>query len=510
MTGGVAVFDYDNDGWLDIFFVNGAKLKNPQPDGEALDKSSPEFWNRLFRNNHDGTFTDVTDKAGLRGTGYGMGVAVGDYNNDGYPDLFVTNYGSSILYRNNGDGTFTDVTAQAHIKTEGWTTSAGFFDYNNDGCLDLFVCRYLKWNFATGSKFCGTKIPGGRAYCHPDEFKPISNYLFKNNCDGTFTDVSESSHIKASEGKALGVAFADYNHDGFTDIYVANDSYPQFLFKNNGGGTFTEVGTLAGVAYTEDGQTFAGMGTDFADIDNDGFPDIVTTALPDQYYAFFHNNGDGTFNYASMTSNLAGITRLFSGWGMHIFDYDNDGRKDLFVANGHVMDNIELTRPHLRYLERPLLLKYESNKFVDVSLRSGEVFSQVWPSRGAAFGDLDNDGDIDIVVSNCNGPAYLLRNEGGNRNHWVGLELRGTKSNRDGLGSKVVLISQSGKVQYNQGTTSGSYLSANDRRVFFGLGKEEAIREIRIDWPSGISQVIANPRPDQILKIEEKAGSVSR
>ncbi len=502
-TGGVALIDYDNDGWLDVFFVNGAKLKDPQPDGEELDKTAPEFWNRLFRNNHDGTFTDVTEKAGVKGRGYGMGVAVADYDNDGFPDLFVTTYGGSILYRNNHDGTFADVTVQSKIKTEGWATSTGFFDYDRDGYLDLFVCRYVTWNFA-GNIYCGQKKPGERAYCHPDNFKPISNYLFRNNGDGTFTDVSQSTGIKAKEGKGLGVAFADFNNDGWIDISVANDSYQQFLFKNNGNGTFTETAVIAGVGYTEDGKTFAGMGTDFADIDDDGFPDIVTTALSNESYAYFHNNGDESFTYATLVSNLGEITSLFAGWGVHIFDYDNDGSKDLFLANSHVMDNIQLTQPHLSYMQKPLLLKNTGKKFVNVSDVSGDVFSRKWASRGAAFGDLDNDGDIDVVVTNLDGPAYVIRNDGGNRNQWIGLELTGIKSNRDGIGAKVKLTTEGGKVRHQMVSTAASYLSANDRRVFFGLGDEKKIREILIQWPSGIEQVISNPAPGQILKVTEK------
>ncbi len=338
MTGGVAVLDYDGDGWLDVFFVNGAKLKENQTDGDPLDKSAPEFWNRLFRNNRDGTFTDVTEKAGLRGKGYGMGAAVGDYDNDGDPDLFVTNYGRSVLYRNNGDGTFSDVTSQAKLMADGWATSAGFVDYDNDGNLDLFVCRYLEWGFASNI-YCGNKGPNGRSYCHPDNFKPISNLLFRNNGDGTFADVTRTSKIGESAGKGLGVAFADFNGDGYLDISVANDSYQQLLFKNAGNGTFKEMAVIAGTGYTEDGKTFAGMGTDFADIDDDGFPDIVTTALSNEAYAYFHNNGDESFTYATLSSSLGEITRLFSGWGIRIFDFDNDGEKDLFLADSHVMDN---------------------------------------------------------------------------------------------------------------------------------------------------------------------------
>jgi hypothetical protein len=502
MTGGVAVLDYDGDGWLDVFFVNGARLKENQTDSETLDKSAPEFWNRLFHNNHDGTFTDVTRKAGVQGKGYGMGAAAGDYDNDGDCDLFVTNYGGSILYRNNGDGTFSDVTAQAKLIADGWATSAGFFDYDNDGDLDLFVCRYLQWNFASNI-FCGNKSPNGRSYCHPDNFKPISNLLFRNNGDGTFTDVTRASRVGESAGKGLGVAFADFNGDGHLDISVANDSYQQFLFKNMGDGTFQEMAVIAGTGYTEDGKTFAGMGTDFVDIDDDGFPDIVTTALSNETYAYFHNNGDESFTYATLFSSLGEITRLLSGWGMRIFDFDNDGVKDLFLANGHVMDNIEVTQPHLRYMQKPLLLKRSGKKFQDVSSVSGDAFQQVWASRGAAFGDMDNDGDIDIIVSNCNGPAYFLRNDGGNRNHWIGLELRGSKSNRDGIGSRLRMTTESGKVQYAVVSTAASYLSTLDGRVVFGLGSETKIKKIEINWPSGVKQSIESPKLDQYLKVEE-------
>jgi tetratricopeptide (TPR) repeat protein len=505
MGGGVAIFDYNNDGWPDVFFVNGAALKDPQPDGENLNKSAPEFWNRLFRNNHDGTFTDVTEKAGLQGSGYGMGVATGDYDNDGFTDLLVTTYGGAILYHNNGDGTFTDVTSKSHIKTSGWTTGAGFFDYNNDGCLDLVVCRYMEWDFTAGNIFCGVDKPGGRSYCHPDEFKPASNYLFRNNCDGTFSDVSAASGIAAVKGKSLGLAFGDYNNDGRLDLYIANDSAPQMLFRNNGDGTFTEVALSAGVAYTEDGKPFSGMGTIFADLDNDGLPDILTTSLPYEYYAFFRNAGKGQFNYSSVATSLAIFTRPYSGWGIQAFDFDNDTIKEVFVANGHVMDNIEVTQPHLRTLQPPLLLKYVENKFLDISQTAGKVFSGQWAARGAAIGDLDNDGDIDIVVTDYNGPAHFLRNEGGNRNHWIGLDLRGAKSNRDAIGSRIRLTSGAGKVQFATVSTAGSYLSASDRRVYFGLGQEDAIRDIQIKWPSGIEQMVTAPKSGQILKIVETA-----
>jgi hypothetical protein len=503
MTGGVALIDYDNDGYPDIFVVNGARIHSGQKDGEEPDKSAPDTWNRLYHNNHNGTFTDVTEKAGVRGTGFGMGAAVGDYDNDGFDDLLVTNFGSVILYHNNGDGTFTDVTEKAGLRTAGWMSSAGFFDYDRDGKLDLFIGRYLDWNFSKNI-YCGSHEAAGRAYCHPDNFKPIASYLFHNNGDGTFTDVSAKSKIASSPGKTLGVAFADFNNDGRIDISVANDSFPQFLFLNNGDGTFTENGVAAGVAFTDDGKTFAGMGTDAADVDNDGKTDIVTTALSNETYAYFHNNGGGTFDYDTNISRLGEITRLFGGWGMRIFDFDNDGTKDLFFANSHVMDNVQLTQPHVEYMEPLLLLKQIApNKFMDVSPTAGKVFTEKWASRGAAFGDIDNDGDIDVVVVTCGGTLYVLRNDGGNANNWIAFDLRGTRSNRDGIGAVVKLTSASGKVQYATATTTASYQSAQDRRVYFGIGQEKSIREVEIDWPSGTKQKLENPPIRRILQVTE-------
>jgi hypothetical protein len=343
MSGGVAMFDFDNDGWLDLFFVNGAALTDPMPPGRAPDKTDPRYWNRLYKNNRDGTFTDVTERAGLQGTGYGMGVAVGDFDNDGFPDLYVTSLGANTLYRNNGDGTFTDITAKAGVAADGWSTGACFIDYDRDGRLDLMVSRYVEWGFDR-NPYCGERRPGYRAYCHPDQFKPATHLLYRNNGDGTFRDVSELSGFGKVPSKGLGVAVNDFDRDGWPDIVVANDSAPEQLFRNNHDGTFTNVALGLGMAYDEDGKTFAGMGVDFADYDNDGWPDVFINALANQRYALFKNSKATAFDYVSGPSGVAGLTTLHSGWGAKFVDYDNDGWKDLIVAQGHVMDNIELTR----------------------------------------------------------------------------------------------------------------------------------------------------------------------
>ena len=505
MGGGVALLDYDNDGRLDIFFTNGAKIDDPMPDGKLPDKSDRRFWNRLYHQNPDGTFTDVTEKAGLTGMAqnyYPMGVAVGDYDNDGFEDIYVTGYGGNTLYHNNGDGTFTDVTKRAGVIAGGWSASAGFFDYDNDGNLDLFVTRYVDWSFRN-NRYCGEQKPGLRAYCHPDNFKGVTDILYHNNGDGTFTDVSAKAGIANPEGKGLGVSFADYDDDGFTDIFVANDSVPSFLYHNNGNGTFTEVGLPAGVAYNEDGKTFAGMGADFSDYDNDGRPDIVVTDLSNERYHLFHNNGEGTFQDVTNPSGMGGSTLAFSGWSTHLFDYDNDGWKDLFVAQGHVMDTIEQTSPNLKYLEPPLLLRNESGHFVRVV--PGAVFQKEWAGRGAAFGDIDNDGDVDIVVSNVGQRAYVLRNDGGNSRKWLGIQTIGRKSNRDGIGCRVRVVSASGLAQYFTVNTAVGYLSASDKRLIAGLGGDSIAKLVEIRWPSGVVQRFENVKAGQILKAIEPA-----
>jgi hypothetical protein len=492
MGGGVALLDYDNDGRLDIFFVNGANIQDPMPPGGIPDKSERKFWNRLYRQNPDGTFTDVTEKAGLTGmpqNRYGMGVAVGDFDNDGFEDIYVTGFGGNTLYHNNGNGTFSDVTARAGVEASGWSTSAGFLDYDKDGNLDLFVARYLEWSFAD-NRFCGEHKPGGRSYCHPNNYRGVTNVLYHNNGDGTFTDVSQKAGIANPEGKSLGVAFADFDGDGWMDIYVANDSVQGFLYRNNHDGTFTDVSLTAGVGFNEDGMTFAGMGVDFADYDNDGRPDIAVTDLSGQRYMLYRNNGDGSFTDVTDQSGVGRATLAYSGWSTKFIDYDNDGWKDLFYAQGHVMDNIEVTSPNHRYLQPPLLLHNLLGRFSAVE--AGPALKTPWAGRGAAFGDIDNDGDIDIVVANLGQRAYVLRNEGGNRNGWIGIRARGRKSNRDGIGCLVKVVSASGLIQYYTINTAAGYLSASDKRLVVGLGADKAARLIEIHWPAGGTQRFEN------------------
>jgi hypothetical protein len=502
MTGGVGVIDYDVDGKLDLFFVNGAKLADPMPATAMPEKSEERFWNRLYRNAGDGKFIDVTAEAGLAGASFGMGVAVGDYDNDGRQDLYVTGYGRNALYHNEGNGKFTDVTRAAGVEGSGWSTGAAFVDVDHDGFLDLFVARYLIWDFK--DIWCGDKTPGHRAYCHPNHFEAAPHLLFRNNHDGTFADISQKAGIASKPGKGLGVAIEDFDRDGKIDIFVANDSFPQQLFRNLGNGKFDEIGLTSGVAYDEDGQTFAGMGADAADYDNDGLPDIFVNALGNQRYALFRNSKN-SFDYKSGPSGVAQATMLHSGWGARFLDYDNDGWKDLFIAQGHVMDNIEVTQPSLRYLEPFLLLRNERGKFVDVSARAGEPFRGRHAGRGAAFADLDNDGAIDIVVSCLGENPVILRNAGATGNHWLTINTVGTRSNRDGIGARVRIVGQSGSEQHGIVTTAGSYLSASDKRLHFGLGKDSMVKRIEITWPSGIEQTFANVKADQILTAREPA-----
>jgi enediyne biosynthesis protein E4 len=504
MGGGVALLDLDNDGRLDIFFTNGARIDDLS-EGRQPDKSDRRFWDRLYRQKPDGRFEDVTEKAGLNGAAqnqYGMGVAVGDYDNDGFEDLYVTNYGSNTLYRNNGDGTFADVTSRAGVGAGAWSASAGFFDYDNDGRLDLFVTRYVNWSFQN-NRYCGEKKAGYRAYCHPDNYDGLANVLFHNNGDGTFTDVSAKAGIADPNGKGLGLAFSDYDSDGFVDVYVANDSVQSFLYHNNGNGTFSDVGLALGVGFNEDGKTFAGMGVDFADYDNDARSDLIVTDLSNERYVLFHQNGDGSFRDQTNISGVGGATLPFSGWSTRFFDYDNDGWKDIFVAQGHVMDTIEKTAPNLRYLQPPLLLRNESGRFVRVI--AGEIFKKEWAGRGAAFGDLDNDGDIDLVVSNVGQKAVVLRNDGGNRGNWIAVQTKGTVSNRDGIGCKVTVVSTSGLTQHFSVNTAAGYLSASDKRLLVGLSGDSMAKSVEIRWPSGLVQTFANVKSGQTVVATEPA-----
>ena len=504
MVAGVALFDYDNDGYLDVYFVNGAAIP-------SLRKESPKYWNRLFHNNHDGTFTDVTERAGVKGEGYGMGVAIGDYDNDGWPDIFVANVTKNLLFHNNHDGTFTDVTDRARLggaMLDGkkmWSISAGWFDFDNDGQLDLFVSNYCKWE-VNRDPFCGPN-PNMRAYCHPKNYAALPNMLYRNNGDGTFTDVSAAMGIDKFYGKGMGVAFADYDHDGFMDVFVANDNAPNLLFHNLGGKKFEEVALQAGVAYPDSGAFISGMGADFRDIDNDGWDDIWHTAIEGESFPLFRNLGaGGQFAEATMASGLTYPSREMSGWSNGIFDFDNDGWKDLLVVRGNVQDNIG--QMSLRKYEEPntVFRNMGNAKFQDVSAQAGADFTRPAAHRGVAFGDMDNDGRVDAVVTVLNGAAKYFHNISPGGNHWILLKLAGVKSNRMGLGAEIRITTDDGRKQYNHATTSTGYACSSDPRVHFGLGSSKMIREIEITWPSRIHQTLHNIPADQILNITEKAG----
>jgi hypothetical protein len=499
MGSGVAVFDYDNDGRLDIFLVNGTPLGDPSSKGTIPQKTGPRSWNHLFHQKTDGSFEDVSEKAGVQGSGYGMGVAVGDYDNDSYEDLYVTAYGGNKLYHNNGNGTFTDVTDKAGVGGSGWSTSAAWVDLDGDGLLDLVVLRYLQWDF--DDIWCGEHKEGQRSYCHPDIFAPVRPLVFHNDGNGHFTEIAEKIGM-GKVGKGLGLAIGDYDRDGRIDLFVANDSMLEFLYHNKGSGQFEDVGLASQVAVDGDGRTYAGMGADFADYNNDGWPDLVITDLANQRYALYLNSGDGSFTYTSFSSGLGRMTALHSGWGARFFDYDNDGWKDLLVAQGHDLDTIELSSPNLRYREPLLLARNTGQGFVDVSADSGIVFQQAWVGRGLAVGDLDNDGLVDVVVTTNDGPAYVLRNETATGSHWLTLKLVGHKSNRDAIGAEVELVTARGS-QFATVTTASSYLSSSDKRVHFGLGSEAVAQAIEIHWPSGIAQELKNVHSDQILQVDE-------
>lgn len=501
MGTGVAWIDYDQDGLMDLYFVQSAATdiyKPPRPLRSAL-----------YHNNGDGTFTDVTDKAGVGGEGhYGQGVAVGDFDNNGYPDLYVTGYERAILYQNNGNGTFTDVTAKSGIADEGgWSTSAGWFDYDKDGWLDLVVTNYIDWS-PKNNIWCGERRPGYRSYCHPGNYKGQHVKLYHNNHDGTFTDVSDASGVGKPEAKGMGVVLADFNNDGWPDIAVANDSWPNFLFINKKNGTFEDVSLVSGMAASEDGRYEAGMGIDAADVDGDGWMDLYITHLDFELNRLYRNSRDGTFTDETYRSRIGNKAVLLSGVAAKFLDYDNDGWNDILQLNGAMLDNVSLYHSEVSYKE-PLLMYRNLGKgeFEKVSDSLGSDFVRPIVGRGLATADYDNDGDIDIVTNNRGDFPSLLRNDGGNANHWLTVQLIGTKSNRDGIGASLKLTTE-GFVEVEQSKGGMSYMSASDPRIHFGLGKRTKIESLEITWPSGQVDRLTNLPIDQIIAVKEGAGIV--
>jgi len=497
---GCAFVDYDNDGWMDIYLVNSG----------ACDFFTPptKLRNALYRNNRDGTFTDVTEKAGVAAGGYGMGVAVGDYNGDGYPDLYVTQYGRSILYRNNGDGMFTDVTEKAGVAAPGWSSSAVWFDYDNDGRLDLFVCQFVDFNIAKHHRCGAPNIPGlaGLAeYCYPKVYSPMPSWLFHNNGDGTFTDVSQKMGIAAARGKAWGVVATDINNDGWMDLFVGNDTVANFLFANRKGQQFEEIGFTANVAFGEHGKERSGMGVDAADVDQDGWPDLFVTNLNHEFHGYYHNEHDETFTDIAKTTGVAKATQFMSGWGVKFFDYDNDGNLDLLIVNGHPDDLIDKIYPNQVGFREPLLLFHNDGKNLqNISDQCGPLFKRPISGRGLAVGDFDNDGALDVLVSVNDGPPLLLRNDAAKENHWLGLHLIGKKSNPDAIGARITY--QSGDLKRSREIIGGgSYLSSHDPRVVLGIGKRLKFDWVEIKWPQpgGAVQRITDLPLDRYVTIVE-------
>ena len=488
---GLAWIDYDNDGHPDLYFVNGSRMSEGQP--------SPG--NALFRNGGRGVFENVTRKAGVAGNGsYGMGAAVGDYDNDGRLDLYVTNYGPNQLFRNNGDGTFSDVASKAGVDSRRWGSSAGFFDFDRDGDLDLYVVNYLDYDPAD-NPYCGLPKEGYRLYCDIRMFEGAADHLFRNNGDGSFTDLASPAGVANPSGKGLGLTFADFDGDGSPDIYVANDTIRDFLYRNNGDGTFTDVTYAAAVGFDANGEPQAGMGVDAADWDNDGLPDILVTNFAYELNALYRNGPNLLFEEVSERMGL-GSGLLPLGFGAKLFDYDNDGDLDIYVANGHIENNVHLYFPNLTYAQTDLFYENQAKVFLDVSAKSGAPFGIPAVGRGAAVADYDNDGDLDIALSNSGGRAVLMRNEGGNRNNWIAIQARGRESNSFGLGAGVRIETEQG-TQVGQVNNVASYLSANDLRVYFGLGRQREVRSVEVSWPSGTKQVLSNVPVNRILEVTE-------
>jgi hypothetical protein len=496
---GCAFIDYDGDGWMDIYLVNSGRCDFYDP--------SPPLRNALYRNNRNGTFTDVTAEAGVTGGGYGMGAAVGDFDNDGFPDLYVTQYGSSILYRNNGDGTFTDVTNKAGVAAPGWASSAVWFDYDNDGKLDLFVCRFVDFTKEL-NKFCGNTATGERYYCVPRVYTPMPSWLFHNNGDGTFTDVSKESGIARYLGKAWGVVATDINNDGNMDLFVANDTVANFLLVNDGKGKFKDIGVESGIAYSEDGSPRSGMGVDSADYDGDGWMDLFVANVDHEKYSLYRNQHNLTFDDQAMRNGIGQSTLLMSGWGLKFVDFDNDGNADLFLANGHPDDRVETRTDEVKYAEPMLLFRNRGigleHRFENVSELGGPIFDQRFAARGMALGDFDNDGAVDVLVSVNNGAPLLLKNTAAQGNHWLGLNLIGKKSNRDAVGALITW--QAGNLRrHHLRVCGGSYLASHDPRVVLGAGTHTKIDWLEIRWPkpSGLIERYTNLPIDCYLTIEE-------
>jgi len=503
MGTGVAWLDYDQDGLMDLYFVQSAAT-------DAYKPARP-LHSALYRNNGDGTFSDVTEKAGVGGEDhYGQGVAVGDYDNDGYPDLYVTGYGRAILYHNNGNGTFTDVTAKAGVADEGnWSTSAGWFDFDNDGWLDLVVTNYLDWS-PKNNLWCGDKAPGYRSYCNPNNYRGQKTKLYRNNHDGTFTDFSDKSGVGIPESKGMGVVLADFNGDGWPDIVIANDTWPNFLFLNNKNGKFTDASLISGIAASEDGKYEAGMGIDAADVDGDGLLDVYITHLDLELNRLYHNNGDGTFTDITYSSGIGNKAMLLSGVAAKFIDYDNDGWPDILQANGAMVDNVNLYHSMVTYRE-PLLMYHNIGKghFEKSSDSLGADFVRPVVGRGLATADFLNDGAVGFAV-NCRGDSpELMRNDGGNANHWLEVLLIGTRSNRDGVGS-ILKLTAGDLVRVDQAKGGTSYMSASDPRIHFGLGKRTKIDSLVVTWPSGTVDKLANVPIDSIIAVKEGAGIVPR
>jgi enediyne biosynthesis protein E4 len=491
MTGGIATFDYNNDGLTDIFFANGAAIP-------SLEKDSPKYFNRLYRNEGGWKFTDVTAQARVAGAGYSMGAAAADYDNDGHVDLFVAGVFRNILYRNLGNGRFEDVTKQSGIKSDKWSVAAGWFDYDNDGWLDLLVVNYAKWS-VSDDRFCGDRERGIRTYCHPKYLDGLPCTLYRNKRDGTFEDVTEASGIGKSAGRGMSVAFADYDDDGFMDAFVTNDNQSNFLFHNRRDGTFEEVGLTAGVALMNSGEPVSNMGVDFRDYNNDGWPDVAITDLSHETFPLFRNLGKGMFEDASYSSRLSMLTAPRSGWGNGFLDFNNDGWKDLFTANSHVDTNVQFFEPGIQYRQpNSIFINGCDGIFTDGSAAAGPDFQAPRAHRGAAFADFDGDGKIDVVVSCLGEPAELWRNASPNGNNWIILKLRGTKSNRDGIGARIRIGNQA-----NHMSTAVGYASSSHFGVHFGLGSVERIDQVEIRWPSGQVQTLSGITANQILKVRE-------